>query len=76
MKKNSAKGYVILGILFALVNIIAFAVPTAKTATFWIAYVFTATAFVAQIIIWRSALGKEALKSKFFGFNKQMQIFR
>lgn len=68
MKKNSTKGYVILGILFALVSIIAFAVPTAKTATFWVAYVFTAAAFAAQIIIWRTALGKEALKSKFLGF--------
>lgn len=68
MKKNSTKGYVILGILFTLVSIIAFAVPTLKTATFWIAYVFTAAAFAAQIIIWRTALGKEALKSKFLGF--------
>lgn len=68
MKKNSTKGYVILGILFALVSIIAFAVPTAKTATFWVAYVFTAAAFAAQIIIWRTALGKETLKSKFLGF--------
>lgn len=51
MKKNSTKGYVILGILFALISIIAFAVPTVKTATFWIAYVFTAAAFAAQIII-------------------------
>ena len=69
MKKNSTKGYVILGILFALISIIAFAVPTAKTATFWIAYVFTAAAFAAQIGIWRTALGKEeTLKSKFLGF--------
>jgi hypothetical protein len=68
MKKNSTKGYVILGILVALVSIISFAVPTAKTATFWVAYVFTAAAFAAQIIIWRTALGKEALKSKFIGF--------
>lgn len=69
MKKNSTKGYVILGILFALVSIIAFAVPTSKTATFWIAYVFTAAAFAAQIGIWRTALGKEeTLKSKFLGF--------
>ena len=70
MKKNSIKGYVILGILFALVSIIAFAVPTSKTATFWIAYVFTAAAFAAQIGIWQAALGKEdALKSKFLGFS-------
>ena len=69
MKKNSTKGYVLLGILFAPVSIIAFAVPTAKTATFWIAYVFTAAAFAAQIGIWKTALGKEGtLKSKFLGF--------
>ena len=69
MKKNSTKGYVVLGILFALVSIIAFAVPTSKTATFWIAYVFTAAAFAAQIGIWKTALGKEeTLKSKFLGF--------
>lgn len=69
MKKNSTKGYIILGILFALVSIFAFAVPTIKTAKFWIAYVFTAVAFVAQIFIWKTALGKEeTLKSKFLGF--------
>ena len=69
MKKNSIKGYIILGILFALVSIIAFAVPTVKTATFWVAYVFICAAFAAQIGIWKTALGKEdALKSKFLGF--------
>ena len=69
MKKNSIKGYVILGILFVLISIIAFAVPTVKTATFWIAYVFTAAAFAAQIGIWKTALSKEGtLKSKFLGF--------
>lgn len=69
MKKNSTKGYMILGILFALVSIIAFAVSTVKTATFWITYAFTAAAFAAQIVIWKTALGKgETLKSKFLGF--------
>lgn len=69
MKKNSSKGYLILGILFTLVSIIAFAVPTAKTAAFWISYVFTVIAFAAQIVIWKSALGRaESLKSKFLGF--------
>lgn len=66
--KEKARGYAILGILFALVSVIAFAVPTTKTITFWIAYVFTAAAFAAQIIIWNKALGKEELKSKFLGF--------
>ena len=67
MKKNSTKGYVILGILFALVSISAFAVPLIKTATFWIAYVFTAVAFASQIFIWNKALGKEDLNNKFIG---------
>ena len=40
-----------------------------KTTTYWIAYVFTAAAFAAQIGIWKTALGKEeTLKSKFLGF--------
>lgn len=69
MKKNSIKGYLILGILFAVISIIAFAVPTQKTATFWLAYAFTVVAFAAQILIWKTALGKdEALKSKFLGY--------
>ena len=68
MKKNSSKGYFILGILFILVSIIAFAVPAAKTAAFWISYAFTVIAFAAQIIIWKAALGRsESLKSKFLG---------
>ena len=35
-------------ILFALVNAVVFAAPTAKTPSFWIAYGFTAVAFAAQ----------------------------
>lgn len=69
MKKNSSKGYLILGILFILVGVIAFTVPAAKTAAFWISYTFTVVAFAAQIIIWNVALGRsESLKSKFLGF--------
>lgn len=69
MRKNSTKGYFVLGILFALVSVIAFVVPTEKTASFWLTYVFTAAAFAAQIFIWKTALGKEEiLKSKFLGF--------
>ena len=68
MKKNSSKGYFILGILFILVSIIAFTVPAAKTAAFWISYAFTVIAFAAQIIIWKAALGRsKSLKSKFLG---------
>lgn len=69
MKKNSSKGYVILGILFVLVNVIAFTIPSAKTTAFWISYAFTVIAFAAQIVIWESALGRSKfLKSKILGF--------
>lgn len=69
MKKNSSKGYLILGILFVLVSVIAFAVPSAKNTAFWISYGFTVLAFAAQIAIWKAAFGRaEFLKSKFLGF--------
>lgn len=69
MSKNSVKGYAMLGIVFVLVSVIAFAVPVEKTAAFWIAYTFTVVAFTAQIVIWKIGFGKdEMLKSKFFGF--------
>lgn len=68
MMKNKNLGYAVLGILFVLISVIAFVIPTEKTATFWIVYVFTAMAFVAQIAIWKKAFGKEdTLKSKFLG---------
>lgn len=68
MKKNSVKAYAVLAISFALFNVIAFAIPTAKTATFWIAYAFTAVAFASQIAIWKFAFkGTDTLKSKFLG---------
>lgn len=68
MKKNKGMAYAALAIAFVLINVIAFAVPTAKTATFWIAYVFTAVAFVSQIAIWKFAFkGADTLKSKFLG---------
>lgn len=68
MKKNKGMAYAILAIAFVLFNVIAFAVPTAKTATFWIAYAFTTIAFASQIVIWKFAFkSADTLKSKFLG---------
>ena len=68
MKKNKLMSYLALGIVFALFNIIAFVVPTDKTATFWIAYAFSVVAFTVQISLWEIAFGKkDTLKSKFLG---------
>ena len=68
MKKNKGMAYAVLAITFVLFNVIAFAVPTAKTATYWIAYVFSVVAFTLQIAIWKFAFnGADTLKSKFLG---------
>ena len=68
MKKNNLMSYLALGIVFALFNVIAFVIPTEKTATFWTAYVFSIVAFAAQIPLWKIALAKkDTLKSKFLG---------
>ncbi len=68
MKKNTKTAYAVLGIVFILLNIIAFAVPTDKTTTFWIAYAFTVVALALQIGIWNKAFkAAETLKSKFLG---------
>ena len=68
MKKNKGMAYAVLAIAFVLFNVIAFAVPMAKTATFWIAYAFSVVAFASQIAIWNFAFkGTTTLKSKFLG---------
>jgi hypothetical protein len=68
MKKNGLFSYLALGIVFALFNVIAFVVPTDKTATFWTAYAFSVVAFAVQIPLWKIAFGKkDTQKSKFLG---------
>ena len=68
MKKNGLMSYLALGIVFALFNVIAFVIPTEKTATFWTAYAFSVVAFAVQIPLWKIAFGKkDTLKSKFLG---------
>lgn len=70
MKKNNFMSYIALGIVFALFNVIAFVIPTDKTATFWVAYVFTVIAFLVQLVVWKIAFNKEdPLKSKFLGIS-------
>ena len=58
MDVNRIKGYCIGIILFILFNITAFAIPTTRTTTFWITYVFTIIAFIAQIFRRNFALEK------------------
>lgn len=68
MKKNSVKGYALIGIIFILVTVVSLAIPTSKSVTFWIAYIFTVVALAAQIVLWKRTFGYKELKSKFLGF--------
>lgn len=69
MKKTTGLSYAVLGIGFTLFCVLALAIPTTKTATFWIVFTFTVVAFAVQVIVWKLAFGKEdTMKSKFLGF--------
>ena len=66
--KKKGMAYAVLGIAFALFNVVAFAIPTEKTATFWIVYAFSVIAFALQILVWMFAFkGADTIKSKFLG---------
>lgn len=66
MKNKSP--YIIAAILFVMVSIIAFVIPTEKSASFGIVYAFTVVSFAAQILIWRTAFEKKQdFKSKILG---------
>lgn len=66
--KKKVMAYSVLGIVFALFNVFSFAIPTEKTATFWIAYAFSVMAFGLQIGVWKLAFsGIDTIKSKFLG---------
>ncbi len=68
MSINKKLGYVILLIAFVIVSVVAFALPTAKTASFWVTFVFTCIAFAAQVLIWNIGFKDNTpLRSKFLG---------
>lgn len=68
MKKDRVKGYALIGIIFILITVVSLAIPTSKSAAFWIAYIFTVVALAAQIVLWKRTFGHKELKSKFLGF--------
>ena len=68
MKNKNFSFYSALCVIFALFNVIVFAIPTEKSSTFWAAYSFAVLAFALQIPLWSISVGKgKDLKSKFLG---------
>lgn len=70
MSKNRLRLYLTIAILFALFSVIAFAIPFAKTAVFWLSYGFGVLALAAQLIVQPRALDLDGhnVRSKFYGF--------
>ena len=65
MKKNFTP-HIILSILFALFNVFAFAIPSDKTSTFWVAYGFTVAMFFVEVVVLLMAFPKDNASKKQF----------
>lgn len=69
MKKNAMRGSIVLALLLAVFCVVAFAVPFARTAAFWIAFGFGAFAILFQLYIFKTSFSGEGdAKSRFYGF--------
>ena len=69
MNKNISRNKILVGLLFVAFNVIAFACPFAKNAVFWVSYIFTDVAILAQYYVMHEAFNKgKGVKSRFYGF--------
>lgn len=69
MKKNIARTAATIALLLALFNLIAFMIPFARTASFWLAYIFTSVAILAQLPLMLYAFTpKGSLRGSLYGF--------
>ena len=69
MKKRLLRGSVCLGVVLALYLLVAFLIPFAKTAVFWLSFGFTLAAFgVTAFSLYIAFLKKPDARSRFYGF--------
>lgn len=69
MKKDTIRTIVVAAITFIIYNLIAFVIPFAHTAAFWISYGFTLAAFaVVCASIYIAFMKNPDAKSRFYGF--------
>lgn len=68
-KKNNARALAVLAIILVLYCILVFVIPFERSTVFWLSFVFTLIAILAQVYILKIAFRHgESLKSKFYGF--------
>lgn len=69
MKKDFVRSTICFGVLLVLYILLAFLIPFAKTAVFWISFVFTLVAFaVSGWALYTAFLKKPDARSRFYGF--------
>lgn len=69
IRKATIRGAVGLGVLLILYILIAFLIPFAKTAVFWVSFLFTLIAFgVTAASFYIAFIKNPDAKSKFYGF--------
>ena len=69
MKKDTIRAIVVAVIIFVIYNLIAFVIPFAHTAAFWISYGFTLAAFaVVCASIYIAFIKNPDAQSRFYGF--------
>lgn len=69
MKKNNARGMSLIVLALVVFSVMAFVIPFAHTATFWVGYGFGVLAILFQLYIFKLSFsaGSDA-KSRFYGF--------
>lgn len=67
--KNEVRGLLALGLVLIAFNVLAFAIPFVKNGLFWLTYVFTMIAILAQGYVFHTSFAKGGSpKSQFYGF--------
>lgn len=67
--KNEIRSVVLLGLVLIAYHVLAFAIPFVKNGLFWLSYVFTLIAILAQGYVFHTSFAKGGSpKSQFYGF--------
>ena len=68
-KTNEIRWWIGFGAVAVVYNVIAFALPFAKTGVFFLSWIFTMAALASQVYVIRTAFFKgKGIKSKLYGF--------
>ena len=67
--KNTVRALAVLAIVLALYCVLVFVIPFHRGPVFWLSFVFTLVAILAQAYVMKTAfLNGESAKSRFYGF--------